>query len=131
MERRMENRLGERVAIQLAIRLTSTRPQLISIGRLKNVSRSGALIGGCDLQLYSLIHVILQFPGPKKSDEAIAAYVTRLGNDGVGVEWCEFAPPAVAELMQTPTPAPDPLGGSQLERAALELPARALASYSP
>ena len=88
----MDNRLGERVPTQLSIRLLSMRPQVISSGLMKNVSRSGALITGCDLQLYSLIQVVLR-------SESISAYVTRVDEDGAGIEWCEFAPPAVAELV--------------------------------
>ncbi len=87
--------------MQLAVHLKSTRPPATSIGRPRNLSRSGALVSGCDLQLFSLIHIVLQ-------DETIAAYVTRLGDDGAGVEWCEFAPPAVAELLQTPATTSDP-----------------------
>jgi hypothetical protein len=132
MERRMDNRLGERVAIQLAIRLTSTRPQLIGIGRLRNLSRSGALIGGCDLQLYSLVHVVLQSSGsPEKSDDVIAAYVTRLDADGAGVEWCEFAPPAVAQLLQASAALAQPPEESPLSSPASELLTSAsLVSYS-
>ncbi len=132
MERRMDNRLGERVAIQLAIRLTSTRPQMICIGRLKNLSRSGALIAVAHLQLYSLIHVVIQYSGSSnKNDEAIAAYVTRLDDDGAGVEWCEFAPPTVAELLQSSTAPAHRLDGTPLNSPAPELPTSAsLVSYS-
>jgi hypothetical protein len=102
MERRMDNRLGERIPLQLAIRLVSTRPRTIGIGLLKNLSRSGALIVNCDLQLFSLIHVVLESDqGSKRAEEGVAAYVTRVCDDGIGVEWCEFAPPAVAALLQT------------------------------
>ena len=103
----MENRLGERTAIQLAIRLVSTRPRTIGLGLLKDLSRSGALIVNCELQLYSLIHVVFKSrPGLNQDDASVAAYVTRVDDDGVGVEWCEFAPPAVAELLQTLTASP-------------------------
>jgi hypothetical protein len=98
----MDNRLGERIPLQLAIRVVSTRPRTTGIGLLKNLSRSGALIVNCELQLFSLIHVVLESdPGSKQAEEPVAAYVTRVCNDGFGVEWCEFAPPAVAALLQT------------------------------
>jgi hypothetical protein len=110
MERRMENRLGERVSIQLAVRLVATRPRTIGIGLLKNLSRSGALIVNCDLPLYSLIQVVFKSrPGLNQDDESVAAYVTRVGDDGSGVEWCEFAPPGVAEMLQTVIASSEPL----------------------
>jgi hypothetical protein len=124
MERRMDNRLGERLAIQLAVRLASARSSRTSIGRLRNLSRSGALISGCELQLYSLIDVVLR-------EATIAAYVTRVEDDGAGVEWCEFAPPTVTELLQAelaPSVAPP---GPQVQAAAPDLAvAEPLVSFS-
>jgi hypothetical protein len=73
----------------------------MSIGQLKNLSRSGALILNGEVQLFSLIHVALgSHQEPTLDEETIAAYVTRVGDDGIGVEWCEFAPPAVTALLQ-------------------------------
>jgi hypothetical protein len=131
MERRMDNRLGERTSIQLAIRLVSTRPRTIGFGLLKNLSRSGALIVNCDLQLYSLIHVVFKSrPGLKQDDESVSAYVTRVGDDGIGVEWCEYAPPAVAELLQTVIASSAP-AERQIDPVAAEVPsAVALLSYA-
>src|ERR1700733_6332932 len=100
MERRMDNRLGERIPINLVIRLVSTRPRSIAVGLLRDLSRSGALIVNCDLQLFSLIHVVLQPHQGSNDEESIAAYVTRTCDGGIGVEWCEFAPPAVADLLR-------------------------------
>jgi hypothetical protein len=98
----MDNRLGERVSIHVDLRLVSTRPRTTSVGRTKNLSRSGALIADCDLPLFSLIQVIFEsHQQPKTDEETIAAYVTRVCDDGVGVEWCEFAPPSVAALLRT------------------------------
>jgi hypothetical protein len=111
MERSMDNRLGERVSIRRVIRLISTRPRTASMGRLVNLSRSGACVVDCDLQLFSLIHVDLE---PDLSTKAtwptIAAYVTRVTDQGAGIEWCEFAPPMVAALLQTEMTASDASG---------------------
>jgi hypothetical protein len=109
----MDNRLGERVPINLAIRLVSTRPRSIGVGLLRNLSRSGAFIGNCDLQLFSLIHVVLHPHQGATDEDAVAAYVTRAGEGGIGVEWCEFAPPAVADLLQTALAASAALGERQ------------------
>jgi hypothetical protein len=132
MERRMDNRLGERVSMHLATRLVSTRPRTIGLGLLKNLSRSGALIVNCDLQLYSLIHVVFRSrPGLSQDDESVSAYVTRIGDDGVGVEWCEYAPPAVAELLQTVIAASGAPAERQVDPSTAELPsAAALLSYA-
>jgi len=32
----------------------------------------------------------------------ISAYVARRHRDGIGVEWCDFAPQAVVELLRSP-----------------------------
>jgi hypothetical protein len=102
MDRHMDNRLGERILIQRAIRLISTRPRAASIGRIVNLSRSGACVVDCDLQLFSLVHVDFEpLEGPKHPDATITAYVTRVTDQGAGIEWCEFAPPVVAALLQT------------------------------
>jgi hypothetical protein len=97
----MEHRWGERFATHIPIRLISVRPRLVSIGRITNLSRSGAFIGDFDFRLLSLIHVVLESPlRPKRDGGIISAYVARVCNDGIGVEWCEFGPPAVIELLR-------------------------------
>ena len=124
MERRMDNRLGERVPTQLAIRLITTRPRTISIGLLRNLSRSGALILNSDVQLFSLIQVVLEPQQSSKPEpEPIAAYVTRVCEDGIGVEWCEFAPPAVTALLQTTLAAPDASTERPLGAVPAQMPA--------
>jgi hypothetical protein len=117
----MDNRLGERFPIQLAIRLISTRPRTISIGQLKNLSRSGALILNSDVQLFSLIHMVLE-SHQQKDEAAVAAYVTRVCDDGIGVEWCEFAPPAVVALLQTAIASSGAFGEHQLDSVPPEMP---------
>jgi len=97
----MDNRLGQRIDLHLDIQLICTRPQKVSHGRLRNLSRSGALIECEELQLYSLIHVLMPPTGEQsEAEQEISAYVTRISNEGGGVEWCEFAPPRIAQLLQ-------------------------------
>jgi hypothetical protein len=120
----MDNRLGERFPIQLAIRLISTRPRTISIGQLKNLSRSGALILNGDVQLFSLIHVVLESP-QQKDEETVAAYVTRVCDDCIGVEWCEFAPPAVVALLQTAIASSGGFAERQIDSEPPEMPSAA------
>jgi hypothetical protein len=123
MERRMDNRLGERLSIHVDLRLVSTRPRTTSIGRIKNLSRSGALITDCDLPLFSLIQVIFEsHQEPKPDEESVAAYVTRICDDGVGVEWCEFAPPAVAALLQNAIGSSDAFEDHEIDTVTPEAP---------
>jgi hypothetical protein len=131
MERRMDTRLGERVALQCVISIVATRPRLASIGRLLNLSRSGALIAGCDLQLFSLIQVDLGPHRGSQPDEArVSAYVTRVDQDGVGIEWCEFAPPAVTALLGATAHSLDPLRHRQSESGLVDgAPAAPLQTY--
>jgi hypothetical protein len=122
----MDNRLGERVPINLVIRLVSTRPRSIAVGLLKDLSRSGALIVNCDLQLFSLIHVVLQPHQGSNDEEAIAAYVTRTCDGGIGVEWCEFAPPAVADLLRAAAASSGAFAERQMDSEPTEMSAAAL-----
>ena len=127
----MDTRLGERVALQFAIRITTTRPQVMSIGRLMNLSRSGALIVGCELQLFSLIEVDLDPQRTLKAEEGrLSAYVTRVEEDGVGIEWCEFAPPAVAALLRSVTDTLDPTRHRQTHPVPSDDSVGAAAQYS-
>ena len=115
----MDNRLGERLAVHRSVRLIATRPRTASIGQVVNMSRSGACVVGCELPLFSLVQV--EFEPLERSSHAkttIAAYVTRVSDQGIGIEWCEFAPPLVAQLLQTEIDAVDALS----ERGGTDVP---------
>jgi hypothetical protein len=119
MERSMDHRLGERVLIQRSIRLMSARPRTASIGRLINLSRSGACVVDCELPLSSLVHVDFEpHEWPKQPEATITAYVTRVTEQGVGIEWCEFAPPLVVALLQTEIMTSEALRQSRPEASA-------------
>ena len=96
----MEHRLGTRVTTFLAVRIVQARA-VLAFGRMLNASLSGAYIEtSAPLPLLSRIDVVC---GQSCSDRAecsgVAAYVTRVGSNGVGVEWLEFAPAAIRQLM--------------------------------
>src|SRR5271163_4944111 len=97
----MEHRWGERLAIDLAIRVAG-KPYNVRGGRLVDLSASGAFITGCtDLRLLSRVQIALALPYRlTHPTPMVAAYVARKGKDGVGVEWCEYAPQAVLELLR-------------------------------
>ncbi len=98
----MEHRWGKRVTVDIPLRLTGARTYMVGSGQLANLSVSGGfIITGFRVHTLARIDVLLK-PGRKPEPEAsaIAAYVARQYKDGIGVEWCEFAPPCVADLLR-------------------------------
>jgi hypothetical protein len=98
----MEHRWGERVGVDLPVRITA-HPFSVRHGRLSNLSVSGAMIeSDQELRLLQRIQVAIEMPHHLRSEAPnLAAYVTRLGKTGAGIEWCEFSPPLVSELLST------------------------------
>lgn len=103
----MEHRWGERFAVDIVVRLGS-RPYTVRTGRLIDLSMSGGSITiGMDLRVLSRIQVALVLPARlSRATPVISAYVARRHRDGVGVEWCDFAPQAVVELLRSPVASP-------------------------
>jgi hypothetical protein len=91
----MDHRWGIRTSIDAPLRLFSAATGERE-GRLCNLSLSGALIR-VDVELKLLTPVALVIGHTLSS---IDAYVTRIGRDGIGVEWCEFSPTTVAKLLK-------------------------------
>ena len=98
----MEHRWGERVGVDIPVRVTA-HPFVVRAGRLSNLSVSGAFIkADFDLRLLSRIHVAIELPQRSKHEApTVTAYVARKFKDGIGIEWCEFAPPAINQLLQS------------------------------
>ena len=103
-----ESRWGERVKVNIPVQV-SADAFVGAEGRMKNLSLSGALMkANVDLGLHSLVEVSVKTPLPPQRAETIAAYVSRRTKDGVGVEWCEFAPSVIKDLLRSPSiPLPD------------------------
>jgi hypothetical protein len=101
----MEHRWGQRFTVDIAVRLGS-RPYAVRTGRLMDLSMSGASIKiGMELRLLSRVQVALVLPSRfPRATPVISAYVARRHRDGVGVEWCDFAPQAVCELLRSYDP---------------------------
>jgi hypothetical protein len=99
----MEHRWGERFAVDIVVRLGS-RPYTIRTGRLIDLSMSGGSITiGMDLRVLSRVQVALVLPARfPQATPVISAYVARRHRDGIGVEWCDFAPQPVLELLRSP-----------------------------
>jgi hypothetical protein len=97
---RLEHRWGERVRVNIPVR-ASTRASEEVAGCLKNLSLSGALVQtDCEFGLHTLIAVRIDLSPPESRAALLNAYVSRELNGGVGIEWCEFAPNIVKDLIR-------------------------------
>jgi hypothetical protein len=73
-------------------------------GHLKNLSLSGALVTTDQvLPLHAYLEISIETLGTGQGAKIIMARVMRNLEGGVGVEWCEFAPIAVTDLMRSPS----------------------------
>jgi hypothetical protein len=98
-----ESRWGDRVNVNIPVRV-STEALAGAEGCMKNLSLSGALVRAeVELGLHSLIEVSIKMPSPSQRTAAVTAYVARKVKEGVGVEWCEFAPRIVKDLLRAPS----------------------------
>jgi hypothetical protein len=95
-----EHRWGERVKVNIPIQV-SAQPLGGVDACLKNLSLSGALLKtDVDLRLHSLIEVSIKAT-PSQHAAVVIAHVSRKFKDDVGVEWCEFAPSVVKDLLRS------------------------------
>jgi hypothetical protein len=98
-----ESRWGDRVRVNIPVQV-SVNALTAADGCMKNLSLSGALVkADVDLGLHALIKVSIKLPSPSQRAAAITAYVSRKAGQSVGVEWCEFAPSIVKDLLRSPT----------------------------
>lgn len=92
-----------RVRVNIPVQM-SANAEAGADGCMKNLSLSGALVkADVDLGLQALIQVRINRPPPSQRAAAITAYVSRKTKEGVGVEWCEFAPSVVKDLLRSPS----------------------------
>jgi len=98
----MERRWGNRV--ELDENVTVMRDgELVGVARLQELSLSGAFLRAkWRLPLLARVHVeVPRIRGERRSrDTMVEAFVARQSDDGMGLEWCEFAPPGVAAIME-------------------------------
>jgi hypothetical protein len=98
-----ESRWGDRVKVNIPVRV-SAQAFVGADGCMKNLSLSGALMtANVDLALNSLIEVNIKMPSPWQRAAPITGYVSRRTKEGVGVEWCEFAPGVIKDLLRSPS----------------------------
>jgi hypothetical protein len=96
----MEHRWGKRVAMRLPVELSGgSRPAIL--GSMENLSASGAFVRtrGASLPRGP---VAVRLAGPaagRARTTRIPGYIVRVTEDGVGLEWRQFAPSPVRELL--------------------------------
>jgi hypothetical protein len=96
----MEHRWGERVRVNLQVYVSAGALAGFD-GCMKNLSLSGALMkSDWDLRLHSLIEVHIKLP-PSPHVDIVKAQVSRKLEEGVGIEWCEFAPTIIKDLLRS------------------------------
>ena len=96
----MEHRWGERVAVRMTVELfCGSSPPVC--GSLENVSSSGAFVRTAGRgPPRGPVEIVLQSGSSGRTHTVrLPAYVVRETQAGVGIEWCEFAPRFVRELM--------------------------------
>jgi hypothetical protein len=105
----MEHRWGERVRIDIPVHVSADEVAGIR-GCLRNLSLSGALLRtDASLRLNALIEVSVELPQPSQPSQPsqpraiLLAHVSRKRNEDVGIEWCEFAPIVVKDLLRSPS----------------------------
>jgi|SRR5450755_1955964 hypothetical protein len=98
----LEHRWGERVRVNIPVRVSAPAVESVD-GCMKNLSLSGALMkSDCDLRLHTLIEVRIELPAPSPRAALVKAHVSRKLKKGIGIEWCEFAPNIVKDLLRSP-----------------------------
>jgi len=99
----MDHRWGRRFQVDIPVHVSADALTRVG-GCMKNISLSGALMkSDCDLRLNALIEIRIELPPPSSRAAVIKAHVSRKFKEGVGIEWCEFAPNIVKDLLRSPS----------------------------
>jgi hypothetical protein len=99
----LEHRWGERVRVNIPVHISAAALAGVE-GCVKDLSLSGALMkSNCDLRLHTLVEVRIELPLPSPRAAVVKAHVSRKFKEGVGIEWCEFAPTIVKDLLRSPS----------------------------
>jgi PilZ domain-containing protein len=96
-------RWSRRIAVDIPVQVAAVGSPTIH-GFLKDLSLSGALvIADHTLPLHAYIEISIKPLETGRRAVRVMARVTRNLEGGVGVEWCEFAPSAVTDLLRSPS----------------------------
>jgi PilZ domain len=101
MRNGLDHRWGTRVRVGIPVSVEAAELPRASTGYVKNLSVSGALLN-CeyDLPLHALIQVSIDLPASACTG-VVKAHISRKCNEGVGIEWCDFAPALVKDLLRS------------------------------
>jgi PilZ domain len=96
----LEHRWGKRVRVNIPVRVQADQSTEAN-GCMQNLSLSGALMqSDSDLRLNTLIEVSIAMPAPSTRTVVIRAHVSRKFEQGFGIEWYEFAPNIIRDLLR-------------------------------
>src|SRR3569833_2059788 len=96
----MEHRCGYRRSLE-AVVLVRTRNGVTVQGRVLNVSASGVLIRGVlQVPLHTPVLVQIDAPDRMAGRISLAGEISRQTPEGFAVEWSEFAPQALRDLVR-------------------------------
>jgi hypothetical protein len=96
----LEHRWGARVQVNIPVRVEATALPMGN-GWMKDLSLSGAFIkSDRDLRLHTLIEVSIALPPPSSRTAVIKAHVSRKFKEGIGIEWYDFAPNIIRDLLR-------------------------------
>ena len=99
-----EHRWGERHEVNFPILVDAGTEAKGGKGWVRNLSLSGAFVtSDCDWRLNTLIEVGIRMPPPSTRITIVRAIVSRKLKDGVGIEWYEFAPKVIKDLLRLGT----------------------------
>jgi hypothetical protein len=96
----MEHRWGKRSTLDIGVEL-HLRSGAVDTGRIANASLTGAFVR-TTRRLPAFTRVVVEFESGSSRQSAprcAPAYVVRTASEGLGLEWYEFAAPAVAALL--------------------------------
>jgi PilZ domain-containing protein len=102
----MDHRWGHRIAVDLPIRVMHPGISRCEPGTLSNVSLGGALImSPLDSTVGSRLQLSITIASGEDSYESVIdAYLVRRSEPGLGIEWAEFAPMEVIDLVRAVPP---------------------------
>jgi hypothetical protein len=97
-----EERWGDRVRVNIPVEVSANAFSSTD-GCMTNLSLSGALVEAeVDVGLHALVQVSIKMPHASERAEPVTAYVSRKALEGLGVEWCQFAPGVIKNLLRPP-----------------------------
>jgi hypothetical protein len=94
----MEHRWGERFRVNLTVTVRDSKGWT-AVARIRDVSISGAFLE-CRHGFDSASWITVYF-GHGGRANPVDGYIARLTREGIGIEWAEFAPTAVTDLLRS------------------------------